>query len=86
MTDLRADLIIVSLGTAMIISAIAGRRQWWAIAVLAILSVVWLLVDQNFEGRTVLHIVPSHGVTSADFVGIAGLIVAGLLALRSRRR
>jgi len=46
-----------------------------AVALLAI-SVEWLRVNQPFEGRVLLVLLPTHGLTAADLVGLAAIGLA----------
>jgi len=70
---------------AMIISAWLGMRQRWGIVLLALLSLVWLTVDRLWEGPVLIEVTSHNGLVTSDFVGLAGLIGAGLLERRRRR-
>ena len=83
-SDPRLIALIVALGAAMVISAVLGARQRLAAAVLALLSFVWLLVDEAFEGPRLLLVTTNHGLVSSDLVGLIGLVLAGILLVRPR--
>ena len=82
-------IVVLSLATGLLV---AVRYSWRgyarALAALAVLCVVWLVVDKAFEGYVLLTIAPAHGdhgVVAADLVAVlAG--VTGLFGwLRHRR-
>jgi uncharacterized membrane protein len=79
---MRVDLIAVTLAIAMVIAAVRARRSRWDAITLALLSVLWLLANQGFEGPLIWSLDSSHGLTASDLVGLAGLVVAGLSFLR----
>jgi hypothetical protein len=86
MPELRVVITVVALLAAMLISGAIGWRQRSGILVLALLSFVWLTLDQNFEGGVLISLTSHNGITASDLVGITGLIVGVLLWLRLRRR
>ena len=58
-------------------------------ALLALVSVAWLLVNKPMEGVVLVAVSEGKGLTGGDLAGIAGLMVAGFRAtqeLRARRR
>ncbi len=73
-----ARLIITALllALAMAICAWLGRRQRVGTVLLVLLSAVWLTVDRDWEGGVIVVISPTHGLTTADLVGLAGLAIA----------
>jgi hypothetical protein len=86
MSDIRIVLIIAVLGIAMLISAVLGVRHRSGVVLLALLSLLWLLIDQDFEGHVLLSVTGKHGLTTADLVGVGGLVVAAGLWLKQRRK
>jgi hypothetical protein len=56
------------------VAAVAGSR--WAAAALIPLAGAWLLSNQLVEGTTLLVLSWNHGVTTADLVSLAALLVA----------
>jgi hypothetical protein len=56
------------------VAAVVGSR--WAAAALIPLSGAWLLSNQLVEGDTLLSLSWNHGVTTADLVSFAALLVA----------
>jgi hypothetical protein len=45
--------------------------------------VIWILVNQPVEGPVLLTLSAHHGITVADLLSIALLMIAGLLVLSS---
>ena len=43
---------------------------------LAVVSVLWLLVNGPVEGVVLLPVIADHGLTGADLAGLAGLALA----------
>lgn len=76
-SHLRIALVIAVLLGSMACAIVLGRRLRLGTVVLALLSVLWLLVNQDFEGPILFTVVRDHGLTTADLVGLAGLILAG---------
>jgi hypothetical protein len=70
----------------------AGFTSWssgWGAALLAGLSVLWLVVNNPMEGVVLVQLSAGHGITGADLTGLAGLALAtsrGASALRRGRR
>ena len=75
-SHLRIALVIAVLLGCMACAIVVGRRQRLGTVLLALLSVLWLLVNKDFEGPILLTVVRDHGLTTADLVGLAGLILA----------
>jgi hypothetical protein len=44
-------------------------------------AVIWIFVNKSVEGPVLLALSPNHGITVADLLSIALLIIAGLLVL-----
>jgi hypothetical protein len=57
-------------------------RKWLAVGLVAA-AVIWIFVNQSVEGPVLLTLSPNHGITVADLLSIALLIIAGLLVLSS---
>jgi hypothetical protein len=75
-SHLRIALVIAVFLGSMACAIVIGRRQRLGTVLLALLSVLWLLVNKDFEGPVLLAVVEDHGLTTADLVGLAGLILA----------
>ncbi|NYD40497.1 hypothetical protein [Nocardioides panaciterrulae] len=71
-----AGLVLAGL---VVLAAVAPQTGRIGAIALGLTSVVWLLVDQSVEGVVVLTVTRTHGLTSSDLAGIAGLGVAGWL-------
>ena len=85
MPELRVDITAFALLAAILLAAYLGRRERIPIIILALLSIVWLNVDHDFEGPLLVTIGTSHGIVLADLIGIAGLGASAWLWLTSRR-
>ena len=71
---------------ALIVAAwMAGRTGRPGAVALAVVSVLWLVVDKSMEGPTLVRISTTHGLVAADLAGVAGLLVAALAWRRGRR-
>ena len=68
--------LVVAAGTA-------DRTGRPGAVVLAVVSVLWLLVNGPVEGVVLLPVIADHGLTGADLAGLAGL---ALVAWRWRGR
>jgi hypothetical protein len=85
MTELRIAITAYALLAALVLAAVIGLRQRVGIALLVLLSVVWLNVDRDFEGPVLVDVGHGHGLVLADLVGVAGLCAAAWLAVISLR-
>jgi hypothetical protein len=86
MSELRLIITAALLALAMVLAAWMGRRQRIGTVILALLSLVWLTVDRDWEGGIIVVVDSRHGLTTADLVGVAGLVLAGVQLVRARRR
>lgn len=86
MTSLREVITALTLAAAIVLAAWIGRRDRRAAVLLALLSVVWIAVDKEFEGPVLASVARHHGLTLADLVGLGGLVVACGQLVRSRRK
>lgn len=86
MHDLRIVLTVLALLGAMVLSGVLGLRQRAGVVVLALLSFVWLTLDDDFEGGVLITLTSHNGLTASDLVGVAGFVVCLVLWLRLRRR
>jgi len=73
-----AAVVLAGLVLAAGMSGPYGRRGALG---LALVSLLWFLVNGPMEGPTLLVITRAHGVTGGDLAGLAGL---GLAAWRAR--
>jgi hypothetical protein len=55
-------------------------------AALVVGAVIWVLVNGPVEGRVLFVIDRDHGITVADLLSVAAVLVAGQLLLSTRRR
>jgi hypothetical protein len=84
MSELRIAVTAYALLTAMLLAGFIGWRDRLGVIILALLSIVWLSADQNFEGPTLIKFSQYHGLVLADLVGIAGLGISVWLWLARR--
>lgn len=52
--------------------------------VLVIGAVLWLRVNKPVEGRTLIELSSRHGITTADLLSLAALLLAVLVAWPTR--
>ena len=77
-----AALVLAALVLAAGIGTSYGRLG--AVA-LAVLSVLWVLVNGPMEGPTLLVLSRHHGVTGGDLTGLVGLGLAAYRGFTDRR-
>ena len=68
----------------VVLAAVAPQTGRTGAAALGMTSLLWLIVNGPVEGAIVLPVTKAHGLTSADFAGLAGLAVSGWLLVRGR--
>jgi hypothetical protein len=81
-SDTRVVLVVLALLASMALAYLVARRHRIGIVLLALQSVLWLLVNSDFEGPTLVDFSRTHGLTMSDLLGIAGLLLAGWLLVR----
>jgi hypothetical protein len=69
----------------VLVAGLSGRFGLPGAALLAAVSLLWLLVDGPMEGVVLVTLTENHGITGADLAGIAGLALAGVRGYRSYR-
>lgn len=75
----------IVLAALVLAAGIGPRRGRLSGSVLAVVAVVWLLVNDPMEGAVLLPVTDSHGLTAADLAGLSALVLAGWRATRPRR-
>ncbi len=63
-----------------------ARPTYRAAAVLAVLSVAWVLGNGPIEGRVLVSFTLSHGFTESDILSILGVVIAAVTFVRTRER
>ena len=77
----------LTLALLVLVAGTGDRTGRTGAVVLALVSVLWLLVNQPMEGPVLLVVSPGHGLTAADLAGLLGLgLAAWRLIAGSRRR
>jgi hypothetical protein len=72
--------------TALLVSAVlAGRYGRPATPALAVLSLAWLLTNRSMEGEILHDFGEAHGLVAADLAGLAGLVLAAIIAVLPRQ-
>jgi hypothetical protein len=84
MAEARIIITALALVAAMLLAGWVGRAHRVAAILLALLGVVWLTVDHDFEGGVLFTVTEHHGLVTSDLVGIAALGTAIWLWLRLR--
>jgi hypothetical protein len=70
----------------LVLSAGLSRAlRWGGVALLAAVSVLWLVVNGPMEGPVLLVFSTDRGLTGADLASVAGLGLAVAQAVRLRR-
>jgi hypothetical protein len=70
----------------VLVAGLSGTHGVRGAALLAGVSVLWLLVNQPMEGIILFQFPGPHGLTGADLAGFAGLVLAAVRARRATRR
>lgn len=76
MSELRVIVLIWALLLTMFLAAGLGARHRAGAVALALVSLVWLLVDSSFEGVVLIDVTASNGLTTSDLVGVLGFVLA----------
>ncbi|MDH3052447.1 hypothetical protein QEN42_21700 [Gordonia alkanivorans] len=63
-----------------------ARPSYRASAVMAVVSVAWLLWNGPIEGRVLVSININHGFTESDILSILGVVIAAVTFVRTRER
>lgn len=67
-------------------AAVSRGRGLVAQALLAVVSVLWLvLMDQRMEGQVLFTVLPTAGLTEGDLAGLTGLAIAAWRSVRLLR-
>ena len=82
----RGVLAAVVLAVLVLAAGMSGPYGRRGALSLALLSVLWFLVNGPMEGPTLLVVTRHHGVTGADLAGLAGLGLAAWRGLATRHR
>ena len=78
-------LAAVVLAGLVLVAGLSAPYRLRGAALLAAVSVLWLVVNGPMEGVTILRLTKSHGITGGDLAGFAGLGLAGFRAYRDVR-
>jgi hypothetical protein len=63
-----------------------SARRLLLAALLVVAAVIWVRINKPVEGRTLLELTSSHGVTTADLLSLVALAMAVVIAWPSWRR
>jgi hypothetical protein len=78
-------LAAVVLAGLVLLAGVSGRFGLRGAVLLAVVSMLWLVVNGPMEGVVLLKVTRHHGLTGGDLAGIAGLALAAVRAYRSTR-
>ncbi len=53
-----------------------------AAAVLAVVSLAWVVWNGPIEGATLIRFTSGHGITESDLLAVVGLVIAGVTVKR----
>jgi hypothetical protein len=84
MAEARIIVTALALVAAMLLAGWVGRAHRAAAVLLALLGIVWLTVDHDFEGGVLFTVTEHHGLVTSDLVGIAAIGAAIGLWVRLR--
>jgi hypothetical protein len=79
-------LAAVVLAGLVIAAGVSGRTGLAGAATLAVMSLLWLLVNGPMEGPTLVELTAAHGLTGGDLAGVVGLGLASFHGARARSR
>ncbi len=80
-------VLIWTLLAAMATTGVLGARHRGGAVALALVSLVWLVVDSDFEGMVLIPVTKHNGLTTSDLVGVLGGVLAlGQWVRLTRRR
>jgi hypothetical protein len=86
MGDYRGVLAALVLAALVLAAGLSGSSGWRGAIALAVLSVLWLILNGPMEGPVLLVVTRGHGVTGGDLAGLAGLAIAFVRVLATRAR
>ena len=78
-------LAALVLAALVLVAGLSGRYGFPGAALLAVVSILWLVVNGPMEGVVILGVTDDHGITGGDLAGLAGLALAGFRASRRHR-
>lgn len=67
------QLVLVAM---LLLAGTLSRTGRFGAILLAVVSAVWLLVNQRFEGNILWVASSTHALTAGDLVGLAGILLA----------
>jgi hypothetical protein len=67
-------------------AGLSGRFGVVGAVALAVISVLWLLVNGPMEGPVLVEFSAGHGITGADLAGVVGLGLAAAQGARAYRQ
>jgi len=70
------------LAAIVVLAAVSSRTGLRGAVALALVSLLWLLINGNAEGAVLWSVTRDHGMTETDLAGLAGL---GVAAWRGRQ-
>jgi hypothetical protein len=77
-----AALVLAGLVLA---AGLSGRFGMAGAAALAVISLLWLVVNGPMEGPVLVVVVRGHGLTGGDLAGLVGLGLAAFRGVQCRR-
>ncbi len=63
--------------TALVLTAALAPRNRRGAGLLALVAVLWFVVNRPMEGPVLWPVTEDHGLTAADLAGLAALALAG---------
>ena len=59
-----------------------AKPNWASIVSVVVSAAVWPLANKSFEGRTIVLLSPTHGITTHDLLSVVAVGVAGVGVIR----
>ena len=59
-----------------------ARPNWASILSVVVFAALWPFANKSFEGRTLVVLSPTHGITSHDLLSVLALIVVAVQMVR----
>ena len=59
-----------------------ARPGWASILSVVVFAAVWPFANKSFEGRTIVVLAPTHGITTHDLLSVLAVAVAAVQGVR----
>ena len=59
-----------------------AKPSWASITAVLLSAGLWPFLNKSFEGRTLIVLSPTHGITSHDLLSVVAVVIAAVQAIR----